>query len=73
MQYTEFYNRGTYNPPFGGMFTMSPFHVFWPVPQSAIDANREAQTNQNFGYTGYELNVPSIDNLAEAEIFPTVG
>jgi hypothetical protein len=67
MQYTEFYNKGTYNLPFGGTFTMSPYHVYWPIPQSAIDANREARINQNFGYTGYELNVPPIDNLEEAE------
>jgi hypothetical protein len=66
MQYTEFYNKG-FKLPFGGTFSMSPYHVLWPVPQNAIDANREARINQNYGYSGYELNVAPIDNLAEAE------
>jgi hypothetical protein len=66
MQYTEFYNKG-YKLPFGGEFSISPYHVFWPILQAAIDANREARINQNYGYSGYELNVPPIDNLEEAE------
>jgi hypothetical protein len=66
MKYTEFYNKGV-QLPFGGEYTISPYHVFWPVPQAAIDANREDRINQNRGYTGYELNKPPIDNLEEAE------
>jgi hypothetical protein len=66
MQYTEFYNKG-YILPFGGTFSMSPYHILWPVPQSTIDANRAARINQNYGYSGHELNVAPIDNLTEAE------
>jgi hypothetical protein len=66
MKYTEFYNKGV-SLPFGGEYTISPYHVLWPVPQAAIDANREGRINQNYGYTGYELNEPPIDNLEDAE------
>lgn len=32
--------------------TMQPYHELWPIPQSAIDANREAVLEQNPGYPG---------------------
>ncbi len=43
------------------VYEMSPFHVFWPVPESAINDNTKAQLNQNFGYIGYEKNVAPLD------------
>lgn len=43
-------------------YEMSPFHIFWPVPESAINANTKAQLNQNLGYVGSEKNVPPLDN-----------
>jgi hypothetical protein len=43
------------------VYEMSPFHIFWPVPESAINDNTKAQLNQNFGYVGYEKNVPPIE------------
>jgi hypothetical protein len=64
-QHNNFYNKILlFN---GDKYTISPFHIFWPIPQYTIDANREARINQNFGYDGYELNIPPIDNLEEAE------
>lgn len=32
--------------------TMQPYHEFWPIPQKAIDANREVKLPQNPGYPG---------------------
>ncbi|GAB3166537.1 hypothetical protein GCM10027291_12380 [Telluribacter humicola] len=32
--------------------TMEPYHELWPIPQKAIDANREAKLAQNPGYPG---------------------
>ena len=64
-KYNNFYNKGV-KTVYGALFTISPFHLFWPVPQSEIDANREAVINQNFGYSGYEKNVTPNQTLAEA-------
>ncbi|WP_343745006.1 RagB/SusD family nutrient uptake outer membrane protein [Chitinophaga sp.] len=64
-RYNNFYNKGV-KTTYGAVFTASPYHIMWPVPQSDIDANREGRLNQNFGYSGYELNRPPIDNLKEA-------
>ncbi|HVI45153.1 MAG TPA: RagB/SusD family nutrient uptake outer membrane protein [Chitinophaga sp.] len=64
-RYNNFYNKGV-KTVYGTVFTASPYHLLWPVPQSDIDANREGRLNQNFGYSGYEMNKPPIDNLKDA-------
>ncbi|MBE7171294.1 MAG: RagB/SusD family nutrient uptake outer membrane protein [Williamsia sp.] len=64
-RYNEFYNKGV-KTVYGALFTISPYHRLWPVPQSEIDANREAVINQNFGYSGYNKNVKPNQTLAEA-------
>jgi|AGTN01.1.fsa_nt_gi SusD family. len=43
------------------VYKMSPFHLYWPVPEAAIEANSKAVINQNYGYIGYEKNVEPID------------
>ena len=47
-------------------YTIAPYHIFYPIPQSTVDANREGRINQNKGYAGYEYNVAPFDNLEEA-------
>ncbi|MGN6531854.1 MAG: RagB/SusD family nutrient uptake outer membrane protein [Ginsengibacter sp.] len=42
-------------------YDISPFHIFWPVPESAINDNTKAQLNQNYGYIGYEKNVAPLE------------
>ena len=64
-KYNNFYNKGV-KTVYGATFTASPYHLLWPVPQADINANREGQLNQNFGYSGYEMNKPPIDNLKDA-------
>ena len=49
----------------GDQYRMSPFHVLWPVPQSAILANFLGRINQNQGYPGAELNVAPLDKIPE--------
>ena len=49
----------------GDMMKISPYHVLWPIPQSAIDGNSDGRINQNIGYTGAELNVPALDKIPE--------
>lgn len=64
-KYNNFYNSGIKTRS-GVAYTIAPYHIFLPVPQSSIDANREGRINQNKGYAGYEYNEPPFDNLKDA-------
>lgn len=57
-----FYKNGV-KTNHGDQYTMSPYHVLWPVPQSAIRANVEGHINQNKGYSGSESNIPPLDKI----------
>lgn len=59
-----FYNKGV-RTVFGVEFTLSPFHVLWPIPQNAINANALGRINQNKGYSGYELNEPPLTEILD--------
>ncbi len=50
---------------FNAIFKISPYHVLWPIPQSAINGNTDGRINQNIGYSGAELNVPALDVIPE--------
>lgn len=55
MDKNEFYRAG--NIVWGSnAFKLSPFHVLWPVPATAIDSNSGGVINQNQGYIGFERN-----------------
>lgn len=47
----------------GDQYTMSPYHVLWPVPQGGIRANVLGHINQNIGYSGSESNIPPLDKI----------
>lgn len=64
-KYNDFYNKGV-KTRLGLSYTIAPYQIFWPIPQSSINANREGRINQNKGYAGYEYNVEPFDNLEEA-------
>ncbi|MCD8260344.1 MAG: RagB/SusD family nutrient uptake outer membrane protein [Bacteroides sp.] len=63
--YNNYYNKGVVTRS-GVEYTIAPYHIYWPVPQTALEANREGILNQNKGYTGYENNIIPWDNLEEA-------
>lgn len=44
-------------------YTISPYHVLWPVPTSSIQSNSNGRINQTKGYTGFELNVPALTTI----------
>lgn len=44
-------------------YTISPYHVLWPVPTNAIQANSSGIINQNKGYLGFEGNVAPLDEI----------
>lgn len=64
MEKTDFYNKGV-KTRHGDEYTMSPYHVLWPVPAGAINSNTKGRINQNKGYSGYESNVPPLTTLPE--------
>lgn len=68
MEKNEFYNKGV-KANNGQEYTMSPFHVLWPIPVASIQSNTQGIINQNFGYSGYENNVAPLETIpAEDDI-----
>ena len=45
------------------IYTISPYHVLWPIPSSAIQGNSLGVINQNKGYVGYASNVPPLTSI----------
>ena len=64
MEKTEFYNKGA-KTRYGNPYTMSAYHVLWPVPASAISGNSRGVINQNFGYAGFEKNKPALTTITD--------
>ncbi|OZI06066.1 RagB/SusD family nutrient uptake outer membrane protein [Siphonobacter sp. BAB-5385] len=62
MEKNEFYNKGVVTNH-GDRYTMSPYHVLWPIPRNAIRSNTQGRINQNKGYSGYEENVPALTKI----------
>lgn len=58
----NFYNTSTFTRH-GDEYTMSPYHVLWPIPQGAINSNTMGHINQNEGYPGAETNIPPLTEL----------
>jgi len=57
-----FYRTGI-RTNYGNTYTISPYHVLWPVPSASIQANTYGRINQNKGYVGFELNVPPLTKI----------
>lgn len=64
MEVTDFYNKGA-KTIHGDEYTMSPYHVLWPIPASAINANTQGIINQNEGYPGAENNIPPLTTVPD--------
>lgn len=45
---------------------MDKRNVFWPIPNDAITANKNGQLWQNFGYEGYDADIPEWDNWQDS-------
>ncbi|HEV8079721.1 MAG TPA: RagB/SusD family nutrient uptake outer membrane protein [Chitinophagaceae bacterium] len=50
---------------FGTTYTISPYHILWPVPSTVIQANSNGIINQNKGYIGFDKNVPALDKIPD--------
>jgi hypothetical protein len=62
MAKNHFYKNGLLTNH-GDKYTISPYHILWPVPSSAIQANSSGRLNQNKGYVGFAGNVPALDAI----------
>ena len=60
MSTTHFYNKGVTTVS-GATYTISPYHVLWPIANTTISANTKGRINQNKGYVGAEKNIPPLD------------
>lgn len=47
-------------------YTMDKKNIYWPIPNAAITANSRGRLSQNYGYDGYDPNVPKWDNWEDA-------
>ncbi len=64
MARNNFYREGLVTNH-GDKYTISPYHVLWPVPSNAIQANSNGIINQNKGYSGYERYSPPLTQIPE--------
>lgn len=64
MDVTDFYNKGVKNA-YGLTYTIQPYHVLWPIAETATSVNVQGHINQNYGYDGYEDNVAPLDGPNE--------
>jgi starch-binding outer membrane protein, SusD/RagB family len=62
MEKNDFYNKNVVTIH-GDRYTMSPYHVLWPIPIKDISANTLGHINQNKGYAGSENNIPPLDKI----------
>jgi hypothetical protein len=60
----NFYRDGTVTNH-GDKYTISPYHVLWPIPAKSIQSNTYGVINQNKGYVGYEGNRPPLESIPE--------
>ena len=60
------FNHGPINSGKELNYRVDKRNLFWPVPNSAITANTGAQLRQNYGYDGYDPNIPMFDNWQDA-------
>ena len=45
---------------------MNKKNLFWPIPNSAITANKDGKLFQNYGYDGYNPTIPVWNNWEDA-------
>ncbi len=65
--YNNYYNKGVVVPTLSNRaFKISPYNIYYPVPQDEIDANREGTLYQNYGYDGYDASIEMWDNWEDA-------
>jgi hypothetical protein len=60
---------GYYNKDIGirnKTYSIAKHNIYWPVPSSAITANKKGKLSQNYGYDGYDASIPVWDKWEDA-------
>lgn len=67
MHYNGIYNKIPVNAN-GKVFryVINKHNLYYPVPNSAITKNTKGQLRQNYGYDGYDENIPMWQTIEEA-------
>lgn len=65
-KYNNYYNKGVVTLH-NDEYRISKYNIFFPIPQSSVDANLYKHINQNYGYSGCEENIEPICSLEEFE------
>ena len=47
-------------------YSIGKHNIYWPVPNSAITANKKGELSQNYGYDGYDASTPKWDKWEDA-------
>lgn len=63
--YSDYYNKSRVLVK-GKSYTIAPFNIYYPIPQSSIDANLYGKLRQNSGYDGYNPSVEMWTNWEDA-------
>lgn len=63
--YNNYYNKGRVIVK-NRSYTMAAHNIYWPIPNSAIQANGGAKLRQNQGYTGFDAAIPMWETWEEA-------
>jgi hypothetical protein len=63
--YSDYYNKNNVVVK-GRYYTMAPHNIYFPIPQSAIDANLYGKLRQNPGYDRYDSGVEVWTNWEDA-------
>lgn len=66
VHYNDFYNKNSNLIIKNHIYTIDKHNLYLPIPQSAIDANRNGQLRQNYGYTGYDESIPMWEKWEDA-------
>jgi hypothetical protein len=63
--YSDYYNKNKVTVK-GRNYTIAPHNIYYPIPQTAIDANLYGKLRQNPGYNGYNPNIAIWTNWQDA-------
>ena len=48
-------------------YKISPFHILWPIPATAINSNVGGVINQNEGYIGYPDKIEPLTVIDDSQ------
>ncbi|SDJ93967.1 Starch-binding associating with outer membrane [Pedobacter sp. ok626] len=54
--YNDYYNKNKVAVR-NRNYTITPYNIYWPIPQNAINSNLYGKLRQNFGYNGFDTGV----------------